>query len=223
MKNLLLALCFIVIFAPTVFSQEKTEAILFDEFGNITCCDIHARMDALIYHLMQNPLSKGYIQVFGNKNDSRKTLYREILLKGTIAVRQFDKSRISFIRSEKKSAIRTKIWIVPKGAEIPKFKEIKYKFPLNTASKPFMFFTTEDYGHCPYAGYEQAFFELLESNSNAKANFVIYHKNRAAFHKTKKELTESFSKISKKRLNFFYVKNDYENIEYWILPKKKRD
>ncbi len=195
---------------------------LIDEFGNTPCGDILARIDNLFISLQNKPESIGYVVTYGDENKKLSILYREMLIKGQIRYRGLYKNRIKFIRGEKESEIRNELWIVPKGTNPPNFKKAKYTFKLSDSTKPFKFADENYLGYCPAAGYEKAFFEVLFSNPKARGNLVIYAKSQKEYLKRKEDLLQKLSKISAKRLRFFYVKEDYLSVEYWIVPKRKR-
>ena len=43
------------------FAQTSDEARKFDEFGNICCSDVKARLDNFATHLLKDPMARGYI------------------------------------------------------------------------------------------------------------------------------------------------------------------
>jgi len=45
----------------TSFAQTSDEARRFDEFGNICCADLKARLDNFATHLLIDPMARGYI------------------------------------------------------------------------------------------------------------------------------------------------------------------
>lgn len=208
-------------FVPKGQSLPRGELV--DDFANLGCDDILARVDGFISLLQQNPDSIGYVLSYGSRDKNLYILLREMLLKGQIKVRRFDKNRIKFIRGEEEIEVRNQLWIVPQNSELPEFSEIKYSFKLPEFGKPFKF-TDENYeGYCPRDGYEESYLEVLKSNPNARGNMVIYAKSKQEFTVRKEELLKSLSEISQERLNFFYVKDNYLSTEYWIVPKKSRN
>jgi hypothetical protein len=222
MKPLILTFTFLL-FTFTGFGQEKPQAELVDEFGLIGCEDVLIRTAYLMQRLENFPQAIGYVVTFGNKNKNFSVLYREMTIKGEIKDLRFDKTRIKFIRGKEESEIRNEFWFVPESVEPPTFKTFQYDFQLPKSLKPFIIFDDKNYGPCSSSGYENAYLEVLQSNPTARGNLVIQSKTRKEFYKRKKELLTQLSEISPKRLRFFYKKDDYLSVEYWIIPKKKRN
>ena len=103
------------------FSQEKPKAVLFEEFGNINCEELLARMDAFYNVLSNDPSSQGYIIIYGKGDETVRKLSYELLINGSIKFRNFDKSRIVRIRGAERENLEIELWKVPAGAEKPVF------------------------------------------------------------------------------------------------------
>ncbi len=89
-------------------------ARLFDEFGNITANDVRARIDSLITELQNNPGSQGYILNYGTAAQVRT---RENLIRNHLELRGYPLSNIVFVNGGVESQVRTRLWIVPQGAD----------------------------------------------------------------------------------------------------------
>ncbi len=88
--------------------------VLIDEFGNIKDNDVRARIDAFFIELQNNPGAQGYIINYGS---SRQISGRERLIKNHMNLRGYDSSRIVFVNGGVESQIRTRLWLVPAGAD----------------------------------------------------------------------------------------------------------
>ncbi len=85
-----------------------------DEFGSLENDDVRARLDNLFISLQNYPKAMGHIINFGS---NKEILKRKKLIKNHIKFRKFDGKRIIYINGGKEEQIRTKIWIVPAGAD----------------------------------------------------------------------------------------------------------
>ncbi len=88
--------------------------ILIDEFGHINNEDLYARLDAYFVELQNNPGSQGYIIHYGKQ---RQISNREKLIKDYIKQRGYDLSRIVYVNGGVEKEIRTRMWLLPAGAD----------------------------------------------------------------------------------------------------------
>lgn len=88
---------------------------LVDEFGPIPNNDVKARLDIFANRLANEPTSSGYIVNYGSARDvtRRERLIRDYLVND----KGIDPSRLVFVNGGVESAIRTRLWIVPAGAD----------------------------------------------------------------------------------------------------------
>lgn len=103
-------------FAQT--SDDQPQPLKFDDFGSVANGDVKARLDAYFGELLNNLSTQGLIVNFGS---GRQIARRETLIKYQIKVRKFDASRITFDNGRFSNDQRTEFWLVPAGAENPKF------------------------------------------------------------------------------------------------------
>ncbi|QQS41713.1 MAG: hypothetical protein IPM63_01845 [Acidobacteriota bacterium] len=91
------------------------EPDLVDEFGPIPNNDVKARLDIFANRLANEPTSSGYIVNYGSARDvtRREQLIRTYL----VSDKGIDPSRLVFVNGGVESAIRTRLWIVPAGAD----------------------------------------------------------------------------------------------------------
>ena len=97
-------------------AQEPPKAIKSDEFQKATNGYVKMIMDSFFVELNNNPAAQGYIINYGTNKEVAK---RERQLRNSIIFRHYDASRITFVRGEKVSKLKTVFWIVPRGAEPP--------------------------------------------------------------------------------------------------------
>ncbi|REJ78270.1 MAG: hypothetical protein DWQ47_02060 [Acidobacteria bacterium] len=88
---------------------------LVDEFGPIPNNDVKARLDIFITQLANDPTATGYIVNYGSARDvtRRERLIRDYMVNEN----GVDPSRLVFVNGGVESAIRTRLWIVPAGAD----------------------------------------------------------------------------------------------------------
>lgn len=145
-----LVLMFLFISLQLCFGQAALKAELVDEFSYLSCEDFRHRIDNFVIELAENPNLQGYVYITGKEDDLRKKVGYELLIKGQIALRNFDKSRVSFIRNTDTKNFKVQLWEVPAGAVKPDFKKTNWNFVFPLLTKPFLFhddFEGENY--CP--------------------------------------------------------------------------
>ncbi len=89
----------------------------FDEFGSLSNDDVRGRLDNYFVELQNNPAARGYIINYGSARDIQR---REALIRNHIRFRNFDASRITFVRGgDRGNRIETLLFTVPAGAQPP--------------------------------------------------------------------------------------------------------
>jgi hypothetical protein len=224
-RKAIFVLFFLFTLLPVCFGQEKPEAVLIDEFGGITCEDQLARTDNYFVELMNDPNSTGYVVIYPGKDKSSRPVYLLKLIKGSIYQRKFDKDRIIFIRGEAEEKPRVQLWRVPFGADTPEFKGEVWEKPVYNLTKPFVFGGEDELGICPTFN-PSDYADLIKANSNVVGHLVIFSSSGSARKETAKFwlkiFTEEFN-VPRQRLKVFYAKGkDFENVEFWIVPRKKK-
>lgn len=100
-------------------SDETSNATIFDEFEKLTNGGYRTRMDSFLVELQDNPSAQGYLINYGTNKDISA---REKLLRNHLSFRKFDPVRIVFVRGGFRGEVKTELWIVPYGAELPTVK-----------------------------------------------------------------------------------------------------
>ncbi|HUF04164.1 MAG TPA: hypothetical protein VMM38_08305 [Aridibacter sp.] len=91
---------------------------LVDEFGPLSPNDVRARLDIFATRLANEPTATGYIVNYGSASDvaRRERLIRDHLVSNPLGP-QIDPSRLVFVNGGVETTIRTRLWIVPAGAD----------------------------------------------------------------------------------------------------------
>ncbi len=87
---------------------------LIDDFGRAQNNDVRARIDQLFIELQNDPSATGYILNYG---PARAVAARERLIRNHIRLRGYDASRITLVNRGVASEIKTRLWVVPAGAD----------------------------------------------------------------------------------------------------------
>src|SRR5205085_7782205 len=89
--------------------------------------------------------------------------------------RNFDKKRISYIRTIPTDSSKTQLWLIPPGSKRPvEAKEIDTGFVLSELRPRFLFADSPyQEGDCPEVKSRQLFASVLKANPAARANIVI--------------------------------------------------
>ena len=209
------------------FGQEKSEAFLVDEFPTVACDDFLARIENFLIELQNNPDSQGYAVVSGSSEETRRKAGYELIIKGAVALRNFDKNRIISVRGKAAKDLQVQFWSVPPGAKKPDFKETEWDFVFPPQTKAFKFRddnTNDDI--CPPTPFETIYAEYLNANPRARGHIVIYAKSLKKYNELKMAAKNLLKDVPTSRLRFFHVRQErsenYANVEYWIVPRKKR-
>lgn len=210
------------IFSQFCFAQEKTEAVLIDEFGSIYCDDFLARVDNFFVELQNEPNSLGYAVISGKNDEILKKVRFEMWLNGAIRFRNFDVNTIKTIRSEDTENFKIQFWKVPVGAEKPSFNESNWDFSLPPKTKSFIFYSNNGVfdAICSNFGYEKIYSEFILANPKSRGHIVIYENTVKDFKKVKEEFLKNLPDLPGNRLRFFHVREKDSVFELWIVPNK---
>lgn len=101
-------------FTETGIVASELIGCVLDELGNLEDGDVQARIDNLFIRLMGDSNAKAFIINYGPRKD---VIDRDNLIKTHIKSRGYDMSKIVFQYKGEESEIRTRLWIVPEGAD----------------------------------------------------------------------------------------------------------
>ena len=100
---------------PKVFSTmaEVNEKLsLVDSFGVAANGYIRSLLDSFAVNLQNNPTAKGYVVIYGGRIEGRRdAARRETLIRNHFRFRNFDESRITFIRGGFRETVSTDLWL----------------------------------------------------------------------------------------------------------------
>ncbi|MGI9035655.1 MAG: hypothetical protein ACR2GD_06415 [Pyrinomonadaceae bacterium] len=223
LKKLFFLLILLIAF-QNFSAQEKSKAIMIDEFSSINCDEINARISHLFDDLRTDPNSKGYIIIYGSFDKPLEKYLYESEFKANIAFGNFDEKRIVFLHGTDEKTIRIQFWKTPYDAENPSFTEGKWNYKLPQKTKPFLLFKDSWIDEGCHATYDINFYsKLLSANPQLKGNIIDYAKSRKNFYRERKywlnELVKQ-RKVSKSQLNFFYVRRKTPDTDFWLIPKR---
>jgi hypothetical protein len=224
-KTLLIIVCLFAVSQISI-GQEKPQPVLIDEFGKANCEDLSARLDGFYIQLRDAPNSKGFIIIYGDKNDQLEKYYRERFLKQLFALRGNSPNLTVFIRGKDEENIRTQFWKVLEGSAKPFFEESNWNFELSRIKKPFIIHANSWIDEiCPTVFGIDFYSQLLLANPNVRGHLVIYEKSLKRFLKTEKDLLNKLTqnyKVPSSQLKTFYVKKYNSDVEFWLVQKKQK-
>lgn len=220
--KVLLTLFSLFFIAQISFAQEKPKAELVDEISPTNCCDMDSRTYNLINAIKNDSESKGYIILFY----SNKTLGKALYFERTISSSLFSSKikNIKIIRKKSEDGFKTQFWFVPNGAEIPFSLDDEVDFAGLFSNKSRLFALS--YGElCDEKGQEKQLAEIFSASQNLRGHLVIYAKTKANFLKRQRLFQKEFSdiyQVPKNKIKYFYVNNENEYEEYWLVPKRRK-
>ncbi len=142
MKLITIHFIFLTLFAFSLTSlgQEKPQAVLLDEFASESCDPVLSRVDGFLAELKNDPTAKGFIIVYGDKDDHLHNLNYEQLLKDSVNVVRFDINRIKFVHGKNQENLRIQFWKILVGADAPAYDKGNWSYSLSKVKKPFIFY-----------------------------------------------------------------------------------
>lgn len=220
MKSFLASLILILAF-QLCFGQEKLKAELLDETGSIDCCYPNFQM---FLSELEKSNSQGYIIIYGNKNNKLGNYRYEQSIKSWYGFRGNPKIHILHGKSEE--SIRIQFWKVPDRAEKPNFQEEPWDYSLFNIKRPFLLYDgNSDDGVCMFIFEESYISKILLASPDLNLNLVIFADSQKNFRQTKAKLLRKFVtnfSVPKNRLRTFFSKEkSMQEVEYWLVPKKK--
>jgi hypothetical protein len=218
---------FLICFAVATAAQEQPKAVLVDEFGNITCGDLSARLDNFIFELQQKPNSVGYVVLSADPTTSSAA--NEKYIDGYARWRRFDEERLLIATAKLPSAIKAQLWLLPTAAELPTHLELSSTRTLPHSTRKIRLFSLfGEYGPCYTGAPLRLASNYLSSEPGVIANIVIGSKTQRGFKKARFKTIRLFRDkygIAETRLKFFWTRTEYEPEgsdigELWIIRKR---
>ena len=136
-----LSVTFLLLFSLGAFAQ-GSEARLREEFGNVPCDDLIARLDMFLAEVHNEPSSRGVVVLYEGKYWSyeKEKLVRPVfgevqmranLIRSHFSFRGFPTDRILFVSGGFRDEHHAELWLVPPGAPLPKpkpsLKSVQYR------------------------------------------------------------------------------------------------
>ena len=211
-------------------------AIQFDQFGQVGHCDVTARLDNFAIQLQNEPGARGAVISYAPEGDGPGTGKQvlEVIKDYIVNTRGLAEDRIETIyggRNSDKYHSQTELWIVPKGAPLPKPKKLESNiepfrglFHERSAHDDFGVEYEEEMGpgvgNSTYASYA----EMLHQQKNAIGYVVIYSGEAltpGAWRRLGQEDINRFKSFNLELNRFkliFGGEQKEARIQYWILP-----
>jgi hypothetical protein len=209
-----------------IFSQSRRDPVLVDEFESLSCDGFRGRIDSFFMELSKNPTWFGVVV---NRGDKIFQLNREDAIRNKVDYRNFNKKRISYVRTRASESNKTQLWRIPKGTAFPIDRtDIDDGFALSE-SRPRMLFVDSPYdeGDCPKINSRELFASVLKANRTARGNIVIRFRTLQRSQRERSQLLYFLVRrhgIETKRIRTFLRtqprdRNEYQaTVEYWYLP-----
>ena len=226
--NIYFSAIFLVALSVAANCQETANAILVDEFANLSCEDVIARQDNLFAEIQETPDSVGYAIIFADEESRKRARGMESVFHGQTEFRRFDDARFKVIRAAAAAGLRVQLWVIPRGASVPEFQPTDWDFEIDPTRKPFKINASEyDLGPCPIGSQFKRFSDYLGANPKARGHIVIWASTAAQFQEEKDRVSREFMtkyNIEASRVRFFYIRHRSPHIksEHWIVPMRAR-
>jgi hypothetical protein len=229
--DLLRRVCFALTVAVSLFAttvgQETPKAVLVDEFGNLPCGDLLARLDHFYVQLSNNPGSTGFVTIANSPEGRPDSVFQQRWIELYTRFRRFDLNRLKIVRSINEGQMKISFWLLPTGATEPNVDvDRSYEIP-HIIKKPFIFGVDELYGQVECDDYNVDIFgKFLAANPNSRANLVFRDPSTSVARRGSAHVvTELVEKhgIARDRIRVFIVKptkpvGQEPITELWYLP-----
>lgn len=223
-----LAIVLVLSLAVLGRGQEPLKAILSDEHSEIPCDDTLSRIDSFLAELRENPEDTGLVVLSGAPENKHRIVFRQMVVQRHMKWRQFDLSRIRFLRAR---SVETTVqfWRIPLGADDPKINEVDMSLTIPKNVKPFLMGYQTKIGDqiCPEIDDAEIFASFLKANRSARGNIVIRERSTTHARQKAASILRQFERkygISAVRLRTFTAVHTYSSdhdefiVEYWYLP-----
>jgi hypothetical protein len=220
-------------YSETVAVAEIPKPVLVDEFATtVPCEDGNARLDSFFTELSNNPDSQGFIVIYANPERAGAARNREQLARNFMRFRNFDPSRITFVRGPYRKNAMTQFWRVPPGSAAPDLLPADAAAPPEASpetdsSKPYLYATRYSDGlpECQVPMYDlKAYAEALNTEPRSRGRIVIAEPSRANFNREMLEIQAELTAhgVAKPRVTFIYKyvrpNRAMESTELWVIP-----
>jgi hypothetical protein len=208
-------------------SAQAPKAEIVDQFSRLNCDDFLARIDNLFVRIKSLPNSMGYAVIYRKKDSLFDGLYPEGFLLDTISHWKLDRTRLTIVRGEERDETEIELWVVPEGAEKPRFREAALDFTISPGRKPFVLRDNVDDGICPVYSLDLGHAsEFLTANPLSGLNVVISSNIKTKeFRALKAKLLSNAgsNNIDPALIRFFRGQLRYNaTVEIWYVACRRR-
>lgn len=220
MRNFLLI--FVLLTANSGLAQNKPKAMLFYEpERQVHCDEFQVIVDSFFIELFNMPSSHGYFVLTGGNEFLQDKINYEMMFDGYINQRRYDRGRVTTVRGAETGNVKFQMWVVPVGADIPKFETVKWNFKLPAGTKPFVIHS-DMVQNCslPFSKFMN---EFLAADPDTRVHIVIYANSARSRRRRVRETFPVMIGIPANRRRYFFVRSSdpYLNADYWIVPKER--
>jgi len=218
-----------VLIGLTVFSgvsQEKPKARLAVEFSKASCDDLIAYVDLLALPLSENSGAQGLAIFYPERGNPGPAIrFEEFLLWSQGFIKRFGSNPPRVIHGTPRAATKVEFWIVPLGADEPKFTAADSGETFANVSKPFLYNTEFGGEMCPAAN-PKLMADLLAFNPNVNLRVVVRGKTARYRHTKMNEWLRKLvtrEKIPRDRIRVLLSEKladyyPYQDVEFWFVP-----
>jgi hypothetical protein len=222
--------------------QEPPRAVLVDEFGNLPCDDLLARLDLLAYAATEAN-SVGFVVLYPGKNVFENVAY-ERAIRNNSAFRRFPDGLIRVIKATRKDELKLEMWRSSPDNP-PVVQDVPFNYRLSDISRRTLFvddsvevFRFEgklEYGSdgCVNEFSLDVLSKILLTNPELSAEIIIFNRSSREARKLSRLLVDAAiaeNKIPKDRLKVVYGgkgkakewSSSSSAVEVWLLPTRKK-
>jgi len=220
------AVILLTILVTTRVAQENPKARKVIEFSKASCDDLIAYVDLLALPLIENSGARGLAIFYPERGNPGPAIrFEEFLLWSQGFIKRFGSNPPRVIHGTPRAATKVEFWIIPLGADEPKFTAADSGETFANVSKPFLYNTEFGGEMCPAAN-PKLMADLLAFNPNVNLRVVVRGKTARYRHTKMNEWLRKLvtrEKIPRDRIRVLLSEKladyyPYQDVEFWFVP-----
>lgn len=215
-QSVVLLLCF-------VSGLPAQEPILDHKYTEPFCEYGRSAIDITLSELTKDPAMKGIVVLHPSVGDPVGPYKQRVAIQNLLKFRRFDEKRIEILLGEPELKPSTELWRVP----INKAHDLKsrpWDLSVSDLNEPLLVHRKIwiDAIGCGLFEFDHEFFaNLLRRNEDVIGRIVIRAATTARLELVKRRISTELNskhKVGQKRIEFAFVKDKNDDVEYWLLP-----
>ena len=180
-------------------------------------------IDILLSELVKEPAMKGVIVLHPSMSDPLGPYKERVTIQNHLKFRRFDQKRIEVLLGDAELEPSTELWRVP-VSKPHGLQARSWDLSVSDLNEPLLVHRKVwiDGIGCGLFEFDHEFFaDVLKRNDQVVGRVVVRARTNASFEVSKRRILRELVgkyKVGQKRLEFAFVKDKNDDVEYWLLP-----